>query len=99
MLHKLLAPDMEAPDAIVEAVPEGDFVRTTKREIILGMLVYCALASTVMAEKPKVLSDNKINRHALVNRHNITINKPAPLTPLSVGNGEFAFTARISLAG
>jgi len=96
MLHKLLAPDREAQDAIVEAVPEGDFVRTTKREIILGMLVYCALASTVMAEKPKVLSDNKIDRHALVKRHNITINKPAPLTPLSVGNGEFAFTADIT---
>jgi len=32
----------------------------------------------------------------LVTRHNVTLNKPDPLTPLSVGNGEFAFTADIT---
>ncbi|MEN6333242.1 MAG: hypothetical protein ABFE01_03220 [Phycisphaerales bacterium] len=37
-----------------------------------------------------------IDRHTLVTRHNITLNKPDPLTPLSVGNGEFAFTADIT---
>lgn len=39
---------------------------------------------------------DKIDRYALVNRHNITIEKADPLTPLSVGNGEFAFTADIT---
>lgn len=51
------------------------------------------LAKYVQTEAP---SDHKIDRHALVNRHNITINKPDSLTPLSVGNGRFAFTADIT---
>ena len=38
----------------------------------------------------------QIDRRALVTRHNVTLNKPDPLTPLSVGNGEFAFTADIT---
>lgn len=37
-----------------------------------------------------------IDRRALVKRHNVTLDKPDPLTPLSVGNGEFAFTADIT---
>ena len=39
---------------------------------------------------------SKIDRHALVTRHNVVIHKPDSLTPLSVGNGEFAFTADIT---
>lgn len=35
----------------------------------------------------------KIDRHALVTRHNVKINTPHPLNSLSVGNGSFAFTA------
>lgn len=38
----------------------------------------------------------RIDRHALVSRHNVTLDKPDPLTPLSVGNGRFAFTADIT---
>ncbi len=37
-----------------------------------------------------------INRHALVTRHNVKLSAPDSLTPLSVGNGEFAFTADIT---
>jgi hypothetical protein len=37
-----------------------------------------------------------IDRRALVMRHNVVVNKHDPLTPLSVGNGEFAFTADIT---
>jgi hypothetical protein len=40
--------------------------------------------------------DHQIDRHALVSRHNITLDKADPLTPLSVGNGRFAFTAGIT---
>jgi len=71
-------------------------VRTTRQVILFGVFVYCALVSTVIAENPELLSESKIDRHALVNRHNITLSKPDPLTPLSVGNGEFAFTADIT---
>jgi hypothetical protein len=38
----------------------------------------------------------KINRHALVTRHNITITEISPLNSLTVGNGEFAFTTDIT---
>lgn len=38
----------------------------------------------------------KISRKALVTRHTITITRPDALTPLSVGNGEFGFTADIT---
>ncbi|MHC4205239.1 MAG: glycoside hydrolase family 65 [Planctomycetota bacterium] len=64
----------------------------TKCDIILRMFICCALVSSAIAAS----SDTKIDRYALVTRHNITLNKPDSLTPLSVGNGEFAFTADIS---
>ncbi|MBN1125557.1 MAG: hypothetical protein JXA82_11150 [Sedimentisphaerales bacterium] len=37
-----------------------------------------------------------IDRETLIKRHNVTLHQPDPLTPLSVGNGEFAFTADIT---
>ncbi|MBN1935066.1 MAG: hypothetical protein JW934_10395 [Anaerolineae bacterium] len=40
--------------------------------------------------------DRPIDRRALVARHTIVLDRPDPLTPLSVGNGEFAFTADIT---
>jgi len=38
----------------------------------------------------------KIDRYALVTRHNPVMRKLDPLSPLSVGNGEFAFTCDIT---
>lgn len=38
----------------------------------------------------------KIDRHALVTRHNITLTKPDTLASLSVGNGDFAYTVDVS---
>jgi len=64
----------------------------TIRCFIFRMIVCCAFASSTFASS----SDRKIDRHALVTRHNISLSKPDSLTPLSVGNGEFAFTADIS---
>ncbi len=40
----------------------------------------------------QIFSQTKINRYALVNRHNITVTSFDSLSSLSVGNGEFAFT-------
>ncbi|SNX53419.1 glycoside hydrolase family 65 [Thermoanaerobacterium sp. RBIITD] len=37
-----------------------------------------------------------INRYELVNRHNVVLNKVDILSPLSIGNGEIAFTADIT---
>jgi hypothetical protein len=42
------------------------------------------------------LAGSKIDREALVARHAIVITNADPLTPVSVGNGEFAFTADIT---
>jgi len=38
----------------------------------------------------------RIDRHALVTRNNVKLSAPDALNPLSVGNGEFAFTADIT---
>ncbi|REL38350.1 glycoside hydrolase family 65 [Rhodohalobacter sp. SW132] len=40
--------------------------------------------------------ENSIDRHALVTRHNPVLTEINRLSPLSVGNGEFAFTADIT---
>jgi hypothetical protein len=37
-----------------------------------------------------------IDRKALVSRHDVVLNRPDPWAPLSVGNGEFAFTADVT---
>lgn len=42
------------------------------------------------------MTQHRIDRRALVTRHNVVLEQPDPLTPLSVGNGEFAFTADIT---
>jgi hypothetical protein len=71
------------------------------RRSFLGSLI----ATTAIANhKPSVawfdsLQTNQarqIDRRALVTRHNPTLRKFDPLSPLSLGNGEFAFTADIT---
>ena len=44
----------------------------------------------------KVPPIRPLDLRALVRRHNVTLSTPDPLTPLSVGNSEFAFTADIT---
>jgi len=61
-------------------------IRTTIFLIVLVSVTCQAIAVEV----------EPIDRQTLVRRHNVTLNKPDPLTPLSVGNGEFAFTADIT---
>lgn len=54
----------------------------------------CVLLGLVM---PAFAADAPpIDREALVRRHNPTARKPDPLSPFSVGNGEFTFTADIT---
>jgi len=56
-----------------------------------------SISERTRPEVPAVrASDNQIDRRALVGRHNVTLDKPDSLTPLSVGNGRFAFTADIT---
>jgi hypothetical protein len=42
------------------------------------------------------MANKRIDRQALVSRHNVVLTAPDILSPLSVGNGEFAFTADIT---
>ena len=58
-------------------------------------MLHLAIGLLVLAS-PAGLHAAKIDRHALVTRHNITLTNADPLTPISVGNGEFAFTADIT---
>ncbi|MBN2315059.1 MAG: hypothetical protein JXM79_14110 [Sedimentisphaerales bacterium] len=67
-------------------------MKPTTRHCIILILICIVLASSSIAAS----SDRKIDRYALVTRHNIILTKADPLTPLSVGNGEFAFTADIT---
>ena len=52
----------------------------------------CVLAAALML----AANAQPIDREALVKRHNPTATKLDPLSPFSVGNGEFAFTADIT---
>ena len=50
-------------------------------------LILCSCGASV---------DQPIDRYALVNRHNVVIHSIDSLSPLTVGNGEFAFTTGIT---
>jgi len=73
---------------------------------IFGRIVFSVfLVATVPfpggAENAKVSTyltqcHRPIDRYALVTRHNPQITKADPLSPLSVGNGEFAFTVDVT---
>ncbi len=66
---------------------QGAVLMTTGKGIFWAVFLYSIF---VFAES------QSIDRHALVTRHNVAVTRPDPLTPLSVGNGEFAFTADIT---
>lgn len=65
--------------------------RITRREFIGGLAATGAFVTTGFGE-----SKPGIDRYALVSRHNPVMKKIDPLSPLSVGNGEFAFTCDIT---
>lgn len=52
------------------------------------------LATGVLA--PRAPGSTPLDRYALVTRHNPRLTKLDPLSPLSLGNGEFAFTADVT---
>ena len=54
--------------------------------------LFTALIFTGSASPPA----EKIDRYALVSRHNVIMTKINPLNVLSIGNGEFAFTADVT---
>ncbi|MEO7716443.1 MAG: hypothetical protein ABIY70_09575 [Capsulimonas sp.] len=69
------------------------FVKLVGAAALLGAVPYSADAASSNGSKG---GKGKIDRKALVDRHKITLTQPEALTPLSVGNGEFAFTADVT---
>ncbi len=67
--------------------------KITRREFIGGLAATGALAKTGLGASTPY---PKIDRFALVSRHNPVLRKFEPLSPLSVGNGEFAFTCDVT---
>jgi len=55
---------------------------------------FVVLAATMMVVAG--CGESGIDRFALVSRHNVVLTKPDCLSPLSVGNGKFAFTADVT---
>lgn len=62
----------------------------TRRGFLRALLATGALAPRALGFEPA------IDRFALVTRHNPRLTKIDPLSPLSLGNGEFAFTADVT---
>lgn len=69
--------------------------KISRREFIGGIAATGALSQLGIGQ-PQSTKANKIDRYALVSRHNPVVRKLDPLSPLSVGNGEFAFTCDIT---
>lgn len=60
----------------------------TKRVLVLCVILCVILSVRSMAQV--------IDRFKLINKHNVILNEIDPLAPLSVGNGDFAYTADVT---
>lgn len=67
--------------------------KITRREFIGGVAATGALSGLSHGQNK---TPAKIDRYALVSRHNPVLRKIEPLSTLSVGNGEFAFTCDVT---
>ncbi len=63
-----------------------------KRYVLLAAVFACLFQNT-LADTHK---GEKIDRYALVNRHNVSLTEFDALSPLSIGNGKFTFTADLT---
>jgi hypothetical protein len=64
--------------------------------LVTGLWVTVVTAAGLAADGSAAGGKPGIDRFALVTRHNVTLTEADPLTPLSVGNGQFAFTADVT---
>ncbi|MBN2180409.1 MAG: hypothetical protein JW715_00740 [Sedimentisphaerales bacterium] len=58
--------------------------------------MYISIISLLLIGSQAFSQKLQINRYDLVKRHNVVIEELNPLSPLAVGNGDFAFTADIT---
>lgn len=67
----------------------------TRRDWLLSVpLLWSAVART--SGRAHVAREPVIDRRAVASRHDVRVRRVDPLAPLSVGNGEFAFTADVT---
>lgn len=64
-----------------------------KRNLILSVILITGFAASAQQTGPKQVS---INRKELVSRHNVMLDKADAFAPLTVGNGDFAYTADVT---
>ncbi len=64
--------------------------------VSFASLAVTSVAWSASSSTPVAPGASKIDRHALVTRHNPHLTALDPWAPLSVGNGEFAFTADVT---
>lgn len=69
---------------------------TNKKFVALVQRLFVFINASVMIWIPYLSAAQTIDRFKLVNRHNVFIYKIDPLSPLSVGNGNFAYTADVT---
>ncbi len=65
----------------------------TKFFIRMKAIFHLVISALIILFSCAQKQSQPIDRYALVTRHNIVITKPDSLSPLTIGNGEFAFTA------
>jgi hypothetical protein len=69
-----------------------------KLSVLIFWLVICCTLSQYgyPQNSSKKVSEKPIDRFALVNRHNVILHEADPMAPLSLGNGDFAYTADVT---
>ena len=70
--------------------------RTFLRTLVASGALVGAVGSAPTFRADSQKAADSIDRAALVNRHNPMLRQMDSLSPLSLGNGEFAFTADIT---
>jgi hypothetical protein len=64
------------------------------KKIFLPLLLF--ILATILWSSAPVRNTERINRYELISRHNVVLDKIDPLEPLTVGNGNFAFTVDVT---
>jgi hypothetical protein len=62
----------------------------------LKATAYISIILSFWLTSPANSKSSPINRFEVVNRHNVVLEEANPLSPLSVGNGNFAFTVDVT---
>lgn len=72
-------------------------LKSMRTKIVSGLILFLSLVfSGCRLKKSGSGTENPIDRFDLVNRHNVVLHEIDPMAAMSVGNGDFAFTADVT---